>query len=103
MSKSKSTTSTIRSSAVEYLAFIATNCENGVEAFYDDENIWLSQKMMATLYDVTVSTINQHLKRIYTVVLRHYTVILREVYTVILSEVAGSRRNNDKTLRLRAG
>ena len=88
MSKNKSTTPTIRSSTAEYLAFIATNCENGVEAFYDDENIWLSQKMMATLYDVTVSTINQHLKRI---------------YTVILCEVAGSRRNNDKTLRLRAG
>ena len=33
---------------------------------YEDENIWLTQKMMATLYDVTVPAINQHLKRIYT-------------------------------------
>ena len=32
---------------------------------YEDENIWLTQKMMATLYDVTISAINQHQKRIY--------------------------------------
>lgn len=32
---------------------------------YEDENIWLSQKMMATLYDVTVPAISQHLKRIF--------------------------------------
>ncbi|MBN2793005.1 MAG: hypothetical protein JXQ81_10895 [Desulfuromonadales bacterium] len=32
---------------------------------YEDENIWLTQKMMATLYDVSVPAINQHLKRIF--------------------------------------
>ena len=65
MSKNKSTTPTIRSSAVEYLTFIATSCENGVEAFYADENIWLSQKMMGVLYGVNVRTINEHLSKIF--------------------------------------
>ena len=65
MSKNKLTTPTIRSSAAEYLTFIATNCENGVEAFYADENIWLSQKMMGVLYGVNVRTINEHLSKIF--------------------------------------
>ena len=33
---------------------------------YEDENIWLTQKMMATLYDVGLPTINEHIKKIYT-------------------------------------
>jgi len=36
-----------------------------VEMRYEDENIWLTQKMMAVLYDVSISAINQHLKRIF--------------------------------------
>ena len=57
----------IRSSAAEYLTFIATNGDDGeaIEIRYEDENIWLTQKMMATLYDVSVSAINQHLKKIF--------------------------------------
>ena len=59
--------SIVRSSAAEYLTFIAAtgNSETSIEMRYEDENIWLTQKMMATLYDVTVPAINQHLKRIY--------------------------------------
>ena len=57
----------IRSSAAEYLTFIAANGDDGetIEIRYEDENIWLTQKMMATLYDVSVSAINQHLKKIF--------------------------------------
>lgn len=55
----------IRSSAAEYLTFIAANAESGVEALYADENIWLSQKMMGVLYDVETHTINYHLKTIF--------------------------------------
>jgi hypothetical protein len=57
----------IRSSAAEYLTFVAAtgSGESSVEMRYEDENIWLTQKMMATLYDVTVPAINQHLKRIF--------------------------------------
>ncbi len=59
--------SLVRSSAAEYLTFVAAggNSEVSVEMRYEDENIWLTQKMMAALYDVSVPAINQHLKRIF--------------------------------------
>jgi hypothetical protein len=58
---------TIRSSTAEYLTFIAANGENSesVEMRYEDENIWLTQKLMATLYDVEVHTVNYHIKKIF--------------------------------------
>jgi hypothetical protein len=57
----------IRSSAAEYLTFIAATGDNpqSFEMRYEDENIWLTQKMLATLYDVDVATINEHLKNIF--------------------------------------
>ncbi len=57
----------IRSSAAEYLTFIAANGDDkeSIEIRYENENIWLTQKMMADLYDVSVSAINQHLKKIF--------------------------------------
>ena len=57
----------ISSSAAEYLTFIAAkgNDEEAIEMRYENENIWLTQKMMATLYNVSTSAINQHLKTIY--------------------------------------
>lgn len=58
---------TIRSSAAEYLTYVASigDQEGSIEMRYEDENIWLTQKMMATLYDVSVAAINQHIKKIY--------------------------------------
>lgn len=58
---------TIRSSAAEYLTYIAAvgDQESSFEVRYEDENIWLTQKMMATLYDVNLATINEHIKKIY--------------------------------------
>jgi hypothetical protein len=55
----------IRSSAAEYLTFIAASGKGGVEAVYADENIWLTQKMMGVLYDVETHTINYHLKKVF--------------------------------------
>ena len=57
----------IRSSVAEYLTFVAATGDgaDSIEMRYEDENIWLTQKMMATLYDVSVSAINQHLKNIF--------------------------------------
>jgi hypothetical protein len=55
----------VRSSAAEYLTFVAASGSGGVEAVYADESIWLTQKMMATLYDVNVRTVNEHLKKIF--------------------------------------
>ncbi len=57
--------SIVRSSAAEYLTFVAASGSGGVEAVYADENVWLTQKMLATLYDVNVRTVNEHLKRIF--------------------------------------
>ena len=58
---------TIRSSAAEYLTYVASvgGEESSVEMRYEDENIWLTQKMMAELYGITVSAVNQHLRTIY--------------------------------------
>ena len=66
MPKKKEET-TIRSSAAEYLTYVASvgDRQDSVEMRYEDENIWLTQKMMATLYDVDVRTINEHIKKIY--------------------------------------
>ena len=57
----------IHSSAAEYLTFVAATGESDVsyEMRYEDENIWLTQKMMAALYDVGLPTINEHIKKIY--------------------------------------
>ena len=57
--------SLIRSSAAEYLTFVATSGQGGVEAVYADENVWLTQKMLGLLYDVETHTINYHLKKIF--------------------------------------
>ena len=63
----KSEVSLVRSSAAEYLTFVAATGGGSasVEMRYEDENLWLTQKMMATLYDVSVPAVSQHLKRIY--------------------------------------
>ncbi len=63
--KSGKEVSIIRSSAAEYLTFIAASGTGGIDAVYADENIWLTQKMMGVLYDVDVRTINYHLKKIF--------------------------------------
>ena len=67
MTSKKKNQITIHSSAAEYLTFIASagDSEDSVEMRYEDENIWLTQKMMATLYDVGVNTVNYHLKKIF--------------------------------------
>lgn len=64
-SDNSKTNALIRSSAAEYLTFVAASGQGGVEAVYADESIWLSQKMMAELYGVDVRTINEHLKKIF--------------------------------------
>ena len=65
--KKKKDQITIRSSAAEYLTYVASvgDQRDSIEMRYEDENIWLTQKMMATLYDVDVRTINEHIKKIY--------------------------------------
>ena len=67
MTKKKLSIINPRSSAAEYLIFVAAagDTESSVEMRYEDENIWLTQKMIATLYGVSVAAISQHLRRIF--------------------------------------
>jgi len=66
MSKKKNQI-TLRSSAAEYLTYIASTGDTveSIEIRYEDENIWLTQKMLSVLYDVDVRTINYHIKKIF--------------------------------------
>ena len=58
---------TIRSSAAEYLTYVSTigDQSSSVELRYEDENIWLTQRLLAELYNVDVRTINDHIQKIY--------------------------------------
>lgn len=65
--KTKQDQVSIRSSAAEYLTYVAStgDQQDSMEMRYVDENIWLTQKMMAALYDVNVRTINEHVKKVF--------------------------------------
>jgi len=67
MAKKKNNEITIRSSAAEYLTYVAATGDDpqSFEMRHEDENIWLTQKMLATLYDVETHTINYHIKKIF--------------------------------------
>ena len=84
---------TIRSSAAEYLTYVASigDQQDSIEIRYEDENIWLTQKMMATLYDVDVRTINEHIKKIYRDSELEETSTIRK-FRIVQSE--GSRQVN---------
>lgn len=108
---------TIRSSAAEYLTYVASvgTEENSLEIRYEDENIWLSQKMMATLYDVSVSAINQHIKRIFAdgelledSVIKKYLITAADGkryntthYNLQMIIAVGFKINNDRAVRFR--
>ena len=64
-SQKQTAASLVRSSAAEYLTFVAASGSGGVEAVYAGENVWLTQKMMGLLYDVETHTINYHLKKVF--------------------------------------
>ncbi len=56
---------TIRNSTAEFLMFTAQAGEESIEVKYANEMVWLSQKMMAKLFDVDIRTINEHLQNIF--------------------------------------
>lgn len=111
---------TIRSSAAEYLTYIAATGEDSssMEMRYEDENIWLTQKMMAVLYDVSLSTINEHIKKVYSdgelteiSTIRKFRIVqtegLREVnrevshYNLQMINAVGFKVNNQRAVRFR--
>lgn len=119
MTKKKSEV-TIRSSAAEYLTYVASvgGKDNSMEMRYEEENIWLTQKMMSVLYDVSVSTINEHIKKIYDdaelveeATIRKFRIVqtegARQVkrnvvhYNLQMIIAVGFKVNNDRAVRFR--
>ena len=111
---------TIRSSAAEYLTYVAATGSNdeSIEMRYEDENIWLTQKMMATLYDVDVRTINEHIKKIYSdselqeeTTIRNFRIVQNEGNRQINREIkhynlqmiisVGFKVNNERAIQFR--
>ena len=119
MAKKKNEIS-IRSSAAEYLTYVASvgEQEDSIEMRYEDENIWLTQKMMAQLYDVSLSTINEHIKKIYgdselaeSATIRKFRIVQTEGSRQVCREIVhynlqmiiavGFKVNNDRAVRFR--
>lgn len=108
---------TIHSSAAEYLTYIAAvgDSDESLEMRYEEENIWLTQKMMAALYDVSVPAINQHLKTIFTdleldenSVIKKYLITAADGkqyktkhYNLQAIIAVGFKINNDRAVRFR--
>ena len=111
---------TIRSSAAEYLTFVAAAGDNPqtVEMRYENENIWLTQKLMAALYNVEVNTINYHIKNIFDdnellpeATIRKYRIVQTEGERQINREVehynlqiiiaVGFKVNNERAVQFR--
>lgn len=109
---------TIHSSAAEYLTFVAASGEGGVEILYESENIWLTQRLMAELYDVDVSTINEHIQRIFAddelneeATIRNFPIVqtegTRQVnrnvkhYNLQMIIAVGFKVNNERAVRFR--
>ena len=120
MKKNKREISIVRSSATEYLTFVASTGEDekSIEMRYEDENIWLTQKMMASLYDVDVRTINDHIKKIYSdseleqsATIRKYRIVQTEGSRQVAREVnhynlqmiisVGFKVNNERAVQFR--
>jgi len=76
----------IRNSTAEFLMFTAQAGEDSIEVRVEDESVWLSQKLIAELFGVTVPSINEHLKNIYdheterSVTIRKFQIVQNESY-----------------------
>ena len=120
MANKKKNEITIRSSAAEYLTFIASNGndDENIEMRYEDENIWLTQKMMAVLYDVDVRTINEHIKKVFSdneleemTTIRNFRIVQKEGnrqinrdlkhYNLQMIIAVGFKINNQRAVRFR--
>ena len=105
------------SSAAEYLTFVAASGDNAenVEVRYQDENIWLTQKMMSILYDVSIQNIGRHIKKIFEdnelppdSVVKKYFITADDGkeygtnhYSLQMVVAVGFKVNNDRAVRFR--
>jgi len=111
---------TIRSSAAEYLTFISAvgDQPESVELRYQDENIWLTQRLMAELYGVDVRTVNEHIQKIYSdnelseeATIRNFRIVQTEGVRQVAREVkhyslqmiiaVGFKVNNERAVQFR--
>lgn len=111
---------TIRSSAAEYLTYVSTvgDNANSIEMRYEDENIWLTQKMMSVLYGIDVRTINDHIQKIFedneleeVSTIRKFRIVQKEGgravsrdikhYNLQMIIAVGFKVNNDKAVQFR--
>lgn len=85
---------TIRSGAAEYLTYVvsAGDRQDNIEMRYEDENIWLTQEMMATLYDVETNTIHYHIKKMFSDSELQEDSVIREIRA---SERKFNQKNTD--------
>lgn len=108
----------IRSSAAEYLTYIAASGEEGIEIRYQDENIWLTQKMLSSIYEVGLPTINHHINQIFNdneldknSTIRNFRIVQKEGNRSVSRDVAhynlqiiiavGFKVNNEKAIQFR--
>ena len=110
----------LRSSAAEYLTFVAATGDSteSMEMRYEDENIWLTQKMMSVLYDVDVRTINDHIQKVYEdgelqekATIRNFRIVQTEGsrqvnrqvkhYNLQMIIAVGFKVNNDRAVQFR--
>ena len=110
----------IRSSAAEYLTFVAATGDNpaSIEMRYQDENVWLTQRMMAELYGVEVPTINVHISKIFSdkelsekATIRNFQIVQTEGSRQVSREVkhynlqmiiaVGFKVNNERAVQFR--
>ncbi len=118
--KKKKEEISIRSAAAEYLTYVASvgDQSDSIEMRYEDENIWLTQRMMATLYDVALPTINEHIKKIFSdseleegATIRKFRIVQSEGSRQVNREVAhynlqmiiavGFKVNNERAVQFR--
>jgi hypothetical protein len=120
MAKKKNNEINIRSSAAEYLTFIAATGDDpqSFEMRYEEENVWLTQKMLATLYDVEIPTINEHIAKVFSdqeleseATIRNFRIVQSEGSRQINREVkhynlqmiisVGFKVNNERAVQFR--
>ena len=120
MPKKRKQEITIRSSAAEYLTFVSAvgDQPQSVELRYQDENLWMTQRLMAELYGVDVRTINEHIQKIYTdnelaegATIRNFRIVqtegVRQVsrdvkhYNLQMIIAVGCKVNNERAVQFR--
>jgi len=120
MAKKKNNEISIRSSAAEYLTYIAATGDDpqSFEMRYEEENVWLTQKMLATLYDVEIPTINEHIAKVFSdqeleseATIRNFRIVqtegLRQVnrevkhYNLQMIISVGFKVNNERAVQFR--